>query len=284
MAPNLVTGDGDLPKVVLRCGDEPGGDKAEVYLHGAHVTSWIPEATGKEMIFVSKDAIFKPPKAIRGGVPVCFPQFSDMGPLGAHGFARNSAFEVQDGESDQVTLALRPSEEDLERWPQKFELRITVALSPGCLTQTMEVQNMGSSAMEFTCALHTYFRVEDVTNAQVKGLRGLTYLDNLQSRERFTEANACVEFSGEVDRIYCGAPDTIDLVDGAAGHSVVIEKTGFPDAVVWNPWVDKAASLKDFGDEEYKEMVCIEPAVAGSDPISLDAGKMWTAVQKFMTR
>lgn len=35
-------------------------------------------------------------------------------------------------------------------------------------------------------------------------------------------------------------------------------KGGFSDAVVWNPWVDKAAKMADFGDDEYKVRVAAE--------------------------
>lgn len=276
-----MKGVADLPKVVL---SYPGGDRAEVYLHGAHVTSWIPVSTGQEMIFVSKEAVFKPPKAIRGGIPVCFPQFSDMGPLAAHGFARNSLFEVERGDPTQVTLVLRPREEDLEKYPHKFELRVTVSLSPNTLTQNVELRNTGSSSIEFTCALHTYHRVGDISQVQVKHLQGVDYLDNLHGRAQATEANDSVQFSGELDRIYCGAPDRLEVVDGSTGRVVVVEKVGFPDAVVWNPWIDKAASMKDFGDDEYREMVCLEPAVAGSGPVKVEPGSVWTGVQRLSVR
>lgn len=277
MEPSIVKGHADLPKVVL---SYPGGDSAEVYLHGAHVTSWIPASTAEETIFVSKEAVFKPPKAIRGGIPVCFPQFSDMGPLAAHGFARNSLFEVERGDPTQVTLVLRPREEDLEKYPHKFELRVTVSLSPNTLTQTMELRNTGSSSIEFTCALHSYFCVGDITKTHVRHLQGVDYLDNLQSREKSTEASDSVQFSGELDRIYCGAPDVLEIVDGSTDRVVVVEKSGFPDAVVWNPWIDKAASIKDLGNDEYKEMLCVEPAVAGSGPVKVNPGSVWTGNQK----
>lgn len=28
--------------------------------------------------------------------------------------------------------------------------------------------------------------------------------------------------------------------------------------VVWNPWVEKARGMKDFGDDEYTKMICVE--------------------------
>jgi hypothetical protein len=79
------------------------GASAEVYLHGAHVTAFRT-ASGRDVMFVSKEAVFKPPKAIRGGVPVCFPQFGALGPLGQHGFARNTAFELVEADATSATL------------------------------------------------------------------------------------------------------------------------------------------------------------------------------------
>lgn len=80
----------------------------------------------QELIFVSKKAVFKPPKAIRGGVPVCFPQFGGFGPLQQHGFARNSAFEVVAGGPDTVALVLSPDAEQLKLFPHAFRLKVTV--------------------------------------------------------------------------------------------------------------------------------------------------------------
>lgn len=36
------------------------------------------------------------------------------------------------------------------------------------------------------------------------------------------------------------------------GLTFTITKPGFPDAVVWNPWIDKSRAMADFGDDEYK--------------------------------
>ena len=77
----VVAGAGGQPKVVLSTADAT----AEVYLHGATLTSW--KVGGEELIFVSPKAVFEPPKAIRGGVPVCFPQFGMLGPLKVRGAA-----------------------------------------------------------------------------------------------------------------------------------------------------------------------------------------------------
>jgi D-hexose-6-phosphate mutarotase len=45
---------------------------------------------------------------------------------------------------------------------------------------------------------------------------------------------------------------SLQIVDKKGSKVISIQKTNFPDAVVWNPWVDKAKGMADFGDEEYK--------------------------------
>ncbi|EIE25671.1 galactose mutarotase-like protein [Coccomyxa subellipsoidea C-169] len=266
--------------VVLKSAE---GTTAEIFLHGAHVTSW-KTVSGEEVLFVSKQAVYKPPKAIRGGIPVCFPQFGGFGPLSQHGFARNSEFAVTDSAADSVTLSLTPSKDQLQLFPHPFELKVKVDVGNDVLEQTLTATNTGSKAFELTAALHTYFSISSIDKARVDGLSGVDYLDSLQDKRRLTENGASVRFGGEVDRIYLATPSRLEVVDEGRGRAVVVEKQGFPDAVVWNPWVDKAAGMGDFGDDEYKEMVCLEPAVAGSGPVTLQPGATWTAKQTLSLR
>ncbi|GMH41579.1 hypothetical protein BSKO_09489 [Bryopsis sp. KO-2023] len=275
----ITVGEGGLEKVTIKTEE---GDSAEVYLHGGHLTSW-KTAAGDELLFVSKEAIYKPPKAIRGGVPVCFPQFADMGPINQHGFARNSTFAVEASTPDSVTLVFKPSEAHLEIYPHPFELRIEVSIAPRTLSQKMTVKNLGSSDMAFTCALHTYYRVGNINQAKVyipTGQGNLEHLDSTDGRARKQSDSNCVDFTEEVDRIYLKTSDAIKIVDGANGRGIGLEKSGFPDAVVWNPWIEKAKATGDLGDEEYKEMLCVEPAVAASGPIVLPAGETWCGTQE----
>lgn len=275
---NLIVDEStQLQKVVLR----RGRAASDVYLHGAHVTSYKDDE-GQDVIFTSSQAVFAPPKAIRGGIPVCFPQFGGMGPLGQHGFARNRSFTAVDGDASSVTLELSYAGDE-PKYPHPFKLRITVSLTDKGLEQQLHVQNTGSDAMKFTAALHTYFSVTDIDQVSITGLHGLSYLDNLQSQKELREAEEAVVFGREVDRVYKQAPDSIKILDKATGRVITVHKHNFPDAVVWNPWVDKAKSLADFGDEEYKRMLCIEPAVAASGAVSVGPGDAWTAKQILST-
>jgi glucose-6-phosphate 1-epimerase len=63
-------------------------------------------------------------------VPIIFPQFSDMGPLTKHGFARTALWEVASAADSEVTLVLRSSEATRKLWPHDFEALFRVALVP----------------------------------------------------------------------------------------------------------------------------------------------------------
>ena len=116
-----------------------------------------------------------------------------------------------------------------------------------------------------------------IADAAVEGLQGATYLDSLKDRVECKEEAARVAFAGEVDRIYLGTPDALRVVGTGAG-AVHLRKTGLPDAVVWNPWTAKAARMGDFGDEEYRRMLCVE-AGAVRPAVELGPGAVWTAQQ-----
>lgn len=233
----------------------------------------------QELLFLSKQAVFQPPTAIRGGIPVCWPQFSDMGQAKtAHGFARNLTWEIEQQAPDAVTMTLVHSDATLAQYPHPFKITLAVVVGEGSLTQTFTVTNTGSAPMPFTAALHTYFRLHDASAAAVRGLQGVRYLDSLQQRKEVVDVESEVTFPGEVDRIYCNAPDELVVADGD-GALMRVAKTSFPDVVVWNPAAAKAARMSDFGDDEWKEMICAEVAQAGSGPISLGPGEEWAATQ-----
>ncbi|KAL8488945.1 hypothetical protein ACS0TY_024550 [Phlomoides rotata] len=283
----ICKGINGLEKIVLR---DVRGSSVEMYFYGAHVTSWKNEH-GEELLFVSSKAIFKPPKPIRGGIPICFPQFSNLGPLEAHGFARTRfwsidpsppPFPVSSSNKTYVDLILKPTEEDMKIWPHSFEFRLRVTLGPaGDLMLTSRIRNTNSDGkpFSFTFAYHTYFSVSDISEVRVEGLETLDYLDNLQNRQRFTEQGDAITFESEVDKIYLSTPTKIAILDHEKKRTFVIRKDGLPDAVVWNPWDKKAKAMVDFGDEEYKHMLCIE-AAAIEKPITLKPGEEWKGRQE----
>ncbi|XP_017240526.1 putative glucose-6-phosphate 1-epimerase [Daucus carota subsp. sativus] len=283
----VVKGINGLDKFVLR---EARGSSAEIYLYGAHVTSW-KNACGEELLLLGSKAIFEPPKPIRGGIPICFPQFSNHGPLDSHGFARNRVwsidsnpppFPTSSASKTFVDLILKPSEDDLKIWPNRFEFRLRIALGPGGeLTMTSRIRNTNTDGkpFTFTFAYHTYYSVSNISEVRVEGLKTLNYLDNLQNETRITEQRNAITFQSEVDRIYLSTPTNISVLDNGKNRTYVIHKDGLPDTVLWNPW---AKAVADLGVDDYKHMVCVE-AAAVEKPITLNPGEDWRGSQEIST-
>lgn len=271
-----------VDKIVLR---SPRGASARVSLHGGQVTSWRNDQ-GEELLFTSSKAIFKPPKAVRGGIPICFPQFGNCRSLEQHGFARNKIWTIDENPpplspndshaKSFIDLLLKPSEEDLKCWPHSFEFRLRVSLAAeGSLALISRIRNVNGKPFSFSFAYHTYLSVSDISEVRIEGLETLDYLDNLCQKERFTEQGDAITFESEVDRVYLSTPNVVAVLDHERKRTYVIRKDGLPDVVVWNPWEKKSKSMVDFGDDEYKQMLCVDGAVI-EKPVTLKPGEEWT--------
>ncbi|TKY71002.1 putative glucose-6-phosphate 1-epimerase [Spatholobus suberectus] len=270
-----------IPQVLLR---NNKGASVTVSLHGGQVLSWKTER-GEELLFVSNKAIFSPPKPVRGGIPICFPQFGNRGSLEQHGFARNKIWVIEQNPPPlpgdfngkvYIDLLLKPSEDDMKIWPHSFEFRQRISLAAdGCLTLISRIRNVNGKNFSFSFAYHTYFSISDVSEVRIEGLETLDYLDNLFQKERFTEQGDALTFESEVDRIYLDSSNMVAVLDHEKKRTFVIRKEGLPDIVVWNPWERKSKSMIDLGDEEYKQMLCVDGA-AVEKPITLKPGEEWT--------
>ncbi|KAH0871062.1 hypothetical protein HID58_078084 [Brassica napus] len=260
--------------------------KVIISLHGGQVLSWKTDK-GDELLFTSAKANSKPPHPVRGGIPICFPQFGTRGSLEQHGFARNKMWLVEENppalpsfdstNKAYIDLVLKPSDEDTTRiWPHCFEFHLRVSLAlDGNLTLISRVRNINSKPFSFSIAYHTYFSISDISEVRVEGLETLDYLDNLFEKERFTEQGDALTFESEVDRVYLNSRDVVAVFDHEKKRTFLIKKEGLPDVVVWNPWDKKAKALTDLGDEEYKHMLCVDGA-AIEKPINLKSGEEWT--------
>eukprot|EP00009_Paramoeba_aestuarina_P014223 CAMPEP_0201526462 /NCGR_PEP_ID=MMETSP0161_2-20130828/31935_1 /ASSEMBLY_ACC=CAM_ASM_000251 /TAXON_ID=180227 /ORGANISM="Neoparamoeba aestuarina, Strain SoJaBio B1-5/56/2" /LENGTH=220 /DNA_ID=CAMNT_0047926863 /DNA_START=69 /DNA_END=728 /DNA_ORIENTATION=- len=205
-------GKGGLEYVTIthKCGAE-----ADIYLHGAHVTRFLDQKEGDDFLFLSEKAKFVEGGAIRGGIPVIFPQFSDMGPLPKHGFVRNNKWELKKLEQSTAHFIFCSSETTKKAWGNvDFELSYVVTLfekeeGRGGMRVELKFENKGKEKVEFCVALHTYFAVESVEEVSVEGLkRGgegggkLEYIDNTDGRKVKTDENEKIFISGEIDRVY----------------------------------------------------------------------------------
>jgi glucose-6-phosphate 1-epimerase len=268
-----TVGQGDLPKVVVT---SPDAASAEFYLSGGHVTSW-QSAVGGERLFLSQKAVFRAGTAIRGGVPVIFPQFSGFGRLAKHGFARVMPWEYTGLVNDTARFILRDSDETRLIWDHVFELELGVRVSGKVLTLGLNVRNTGKAPFTFTAALHTYLRIRnDIESVIVEGLGGLHYRDSAAGDVERVQAEPELKISGEVDRIYLRALTPVTV--SGMGQATRVEMTGFQDVVIWNPGPEKGAALSDLEPEGYRQMLCVEAGVINA-PVELAPGSAWQGAQ-----
>jgi glucose-6-phosphate 1-epimerase len=268
----IVAGNGGLPKIEITAAKA----SAEIYLHGAQVTAWRP-AGSEEVIFVSGQSHWQDGKAIRGGIPVCFPWFrakADDAKAPSHGFVRTKAWELwsieQDGDSIVAVLETTSNDATRRWWPHDFRLvhRITVGTE---LKLELLMENTGSTPLKFEEALHTYHRVGDVRKIRVAGLDGVTYLDNMDGNHEKMQAGD-VRFSRAMDNAYLNTASAAELIDPTLRRRIKTEKKNSLTTVVWNPWQEGAKALADLGDEEWTSMACVEASNILANAVSLDAG------------
>lgn len=260
----------------------PSGDAAIVALQGAQVLSWVT-ADGAERLYLSPRSVFDGNTAIRGGVPLCFPQFNQRGPLVKHGFARNLPWRPVDegspasaGPHARAVLALDDSGQTRGWWPHGFAARLTVELRPDGLRIELAVQNTGSTAWDFTAALHSYLAVQDIARAQLTGLDGCARWDAVADVRGVQQGP--VRFDGEYDSVFAAAPGPLQL-QGAAGPALTVRQSAScGNTVVWNPGAALSARLADMPYDGYRHMLCVE-AAAIDQPVTLAPGERWTGWQ-----
>ncbi|OGA97918.1 MAG: D-hexose-6-phosphate mutarotase [Burkholderiales bacterium RIFCSPHIGHO2_12_FULL_69_20] len=258
----------------------PDGAELTVLLHGGQIVSWIPGGD-QERLYLSPDAVAGPGRAVRGGIPVIFPQFSQRGPLPRHGFARECAWTWMEGaqRGDVVIGVLRLTDDAATRaiWPHAFEAELSFSFSGLQLDVELAITNTGDTPFDFSAALHTYLLLDDVRRARLGGLYGVRYVDQISGAEQHQEMDP-FSFAGEIDRIYVDAKGPLSLATtmGRMG----ISADGFDDVVVWNPGPTKAAAMPDLPDDDWLRLLCVEAAAIGT-PITLAPGQEWVARQGF---
>ncbi|KAJ5280837.1 hypothetical protein N7478_006209 [Penicillium angulare] len=283
----------------------PSGESATIHLYGATVTSW--KAHGQEQLFLSENAILDGSKPIRGGIPLVFPVFGPppkdhaTSTLPQHGFARNSKWEYlgkssaesADSQSDQAVKLdfglshTMLSEEFRKAWPYEFGLVYSVTLTKNSLQTQLQVRNEGTQNFEFQVLMHTYLSVADISTIRVKNLESKTYIDKTRNASSHTEASPALAITEETDRVYQSLDPSVPIVVSSAADDqplFSITRDALTDVVVWNPWIEKAKGMADFGpDEAYKNMICVEAgSVSGWQ--TLEAGDSWEGGQSIKSR
>lgn len=259
-------------------------DGAAVVVHeqGAHVASWTT-ADGKEVMYMSPTAVYKDGTPLRGGVPVCFPQFSDMGPFNAHGVARNrkwSIVEVKEG-LGVFKIEFRPGDEKLGD-AVHADLFLTVTFNSSELKLSLKCCNLSSASLSFTTALHTYFSISSISNVNIHGLDNFNFADNLKKRQVFPPEQIRI-IDKEVDRVYFSVTGPVMIADSVNSRNIVVSGSGLPDVVLWNPWIEKTQKFSDMPPDGYKDFVCVEHGVIQA-PYSIPAGESWEGAQVIVVK
>jgi glucose-6-phosphate 1-epimerase len=269
----ITAGNNGLPRVSV---SGPAAT-AEVYLHGAHLTSWRP-AGAEEVIFLSKQSQWVSGRAIRGGIPVCFPWFrnkADDPRAPAHGFVRTKEWQLDSVErlGDAVMVSLSTSSDEGTRawWPYDFQLMHHLTIGAE-LRQELVVKNSGNKALRFEEALHTYYRVGGADAVRISGLDGVAYLDNMDdNREKRQQGD--IAFTAQTDRAYVDTAHAVEIMDPILRRRIRLEKQESRTTVVWNPWSTGAQSLADLGDE-WRTMACVEASNIRAFAVDLAPGQL----------
>ena len=270
---SVVEGNGGMQKVRVTT---PGA-AGEIYLHGAHLTSWKP-AGREEVLFLSALSQWELGRPIRGGVPICFPWFggkADDPKAPAHGFVRTKAWRIESiaQAGDGVTVSMfTESDDDTKRWwPADFRLSYRVTFASE-LRLELVVTNTGKTSLRFEEALHAYHRVGNILDTRVSGLDTVQYIDKTDSNRKKIQHGE-IAIVSETDRIYLNTIDAIKLEDPVLRRRTHVAKENSRTTVVWNPGAQKARSLSDFADDEWIQMICIETSNVADFALDLAPGQ-----------
>ena len=267
---SFISGPNNLPFIQIT----NDSATALISLHGAQLLSYRPHHQVEDMLFVSEKSFYEDNKAIRGGIPVCWPWFGPD-PKGLqrpnHGFVRNHLWSVIGAESTdnvtKITLQFTQNHKHETTWKRPFNLNLEFIVAD-TLTLNLTTYNTGDTAFSITQAFHTYFKVADIEKIRILGLENCLYFDKLdQGKEKIQTGT--VNISEETDRIYEDVDSHVVLVDPAAQRTIEIVSQQCKTGVVWNPW---QKPMLDLQMEDYRHFVCVETGNVAFDLITIPAG------------
>lgn len=269
------SGPGGLPFLVV----ETNRCRARLAPYGGQLCEWTPAGQSTSALFLSPRSAFAVGKAIRGGVPVCFPWFGNHPSdttKPAHGFARTRAWEItrvtrEDAGDVRVALRLASNTETRAYWNAEFSASLTLSLGAS-LAMTFEVENTGRDEIAYELALHSYFTVGDVERIRIQGLENTQFIDKVDGFRAKVHGVEPLVLSGETDRVFLNTTTACVIDDPALGRRVRVEKSGSLATVVWNPGLEKAQAMADVGGDAWRNFVCVETANCGPHEVRLAAG------------
>lgn len=257
--------------------------EAHLYLLGAQVTHFRP-AGQEPLLWLSPLSPFQIGKAIRGGVPICWPWFGphpSRADLPAHGLARTREWRpldvarLADGRT-RLRLALSEDDHTLEAWPHRFALTLSATIGES-LELELTTTNTGETPFSYADALHTYLKVGDVLTASVQGLDGQPFLHS--TRKHRGVQSGLIRFDGsEVNHIHVPSRGAVIIDDASRHRRIDVVKAGSEATVVWNPGEAGGTAMKDVG-AHWREFVCVEAGNCGDARIALLPGNAHTTRQ-----
>jgi D-hexose-6-phosphate mutarotase len=265
-------GPGGLPFLVI----ETDRCRARLTPYGGQLCEWTPAGQPTPALFLSPRSTFAAGKAIRGGVPVCFPWFGAH-PTDrtrpAHGFARTRMWQVEGVTLDErgdIRVAQRLASDAGTRghWNAEFAASLTISLGTS-LAMTFEVENTGADDIAYEIALHAYLAVGDVEKIRVHGLEQTRFLDKVDGMKEHATGAGPLVLAGETDRVFLDTTATCTVDDPTLGRRIRVEKSHSQATVVWNPWLEKAAAMTDLGADAWHRFVCVEAANCGPHAVHL---------------
>ncbi len=250
----------------------------DICLYGAHVASFRPQDS-MDLLWMSPDSAFEVGKAIRGGIPVCFPWFGPHktdSDKPQHGFARLMYWDVASTATNAagetiIKLELNSSEETRVYWPHDFCAEITIVVGKR-LVETLKITNTSAEPFDYTCALHTYYSLSAIESISIEGLKGLTYY-NQNTGENGVQEEEKLEIADALTRHYLNTETPVVIADSAFRRRIKVDKKGSKVTTVWNPGAETCAKIGDLPDDGFETFVCVEATNAFDYPIILAPGE-----------
>jgi len=247
---------------------------ALVSLHGGQILSYKPIDDDADLLFWSTKSSYSDGKAIRGGIPVCWPWFGPD-PKGLqrpnHGFVRNHLWSVlktstTDTET-KVSLQFLESYKKEKTWRQPFALTLEITIGT-ILSLKLITRNTGDKAFSITQAFHSYFHVGDIGQVQVLGLEGCEYFDKLDQGTEKSQMGILIP-TEEIDRIYIDVKNELIINDPILKRRIQISSPNNETVVVWNPWLKTSKEIADLKNTAYKHFICVETGNIAFDLINI---------------
>ncbi len=239
---------------------------ADIALQGAQLLSWTPSGT-QDVLWCAPLPDSNSGKAIRGGVPICWPWFGPH-PTDAtqpqHGLLRTSTWTLAETRATDAGAHVA-----LIHSAFGCALRFEIAIGAQ-LTLTLITTNTSATPVSITEALHTYFRIANVAEIAVHGLDGLIYRDNADGMREKRQAGP-VRPRQETIAVFPDTPDVIEIADATLGRRIHISRTGGRSTVVWHPGA-AVASFKDIPAEMAPTFVCVESGNVAPHAVTLAPG------------